>query len=55
MNDLKIFTKSEREVYGLASTVQILNKYRDGPWDKEVWCTCIGKRESSVISRSIDV
>ena len=26
MNDLKIFTKSEREVYGLVSTVQILSK-----------------------------
>ena len=44
MDGIKIFAKSEREVNGLVSTVQILSNDIGMEFeDKEVWCTCIEK------------
>ena len=42
MDGIKIFAKSEREVNGLVSTVQILSN-DIGMEFEDVWCTCIEK------------
>ena len=50
MDDLKIFAKSDSEVDGLVSTVQILSNDIGMEFGiKKVWCTCIEKRKSSFI------
>ena len=50
MDDLKIFAKSDSEVNGLVSTVQILSNDIGMEFGiKKVWCTCIEKRKSSFI------
>ena len=49
MGDLKIFAKSEREVNGLISTVQLLSNDIEMEFGKKMWCSCIEERESSVV------
>ena len=50
MDDLKIFAKSDSEVDGLVSTVQILSNDIGMEFGiKKVWCNCIEKRKSSFI------
>ena len=46
MYDLKIFAKSDREVYGLVSTVQLLS---NDIGNKKMWCTCTEKKKIRVI------